>query len=806
MAFPATSAFEDFSTAADENPLSDGGNFAGPIIPGDGTSKLSSHQAVAVNGSSYGETYWATSFSGAHEVWAAIGGTSQLSYQPYVAACIQSPNTSSNAGYVLWAQSTTQIQLRRFVSGASGAALASYTSGFTLAAGDAWGMHIEGGVISCYVRVSGTWSLLGTVSDSTYTSGYVGFGWWNTAGATVGFTSFGGGNSTTPANITSSASSVSAASISITAPANLTSTPSASSGTSVTLTAPANLSGSASAVSAVSATVTAGTVVVVTPVSGVGVRSLREMFPFRLLIGSEDCTFLLSNGFTFSSVDPGGFEMCSLNIPKDMPNTLRGQTIRIDSGLHVAWEGRVSEVQRSLGNQTTITGEGNGAVLADLEAAEIFVDRDLTYWTGPSVQRQLNLVSGGFAPGGPQVAVDASNGNPSLAMTGSGPWASNANGGQIEIEALYDALGIPIGSVYVAWDFNSLAAGSFLGELLLATSDTLGTNDNGGAFSTTTGSQTVTATTSNRVFACLLFQGPSTAGGQNNAQYILYFQNLAVYGKHGLSTQGSTPGGFYPSQIAGWAVGQTSKLQPGTIPDTDATGYVLPHSVYRTAVPLNQIIDDMAKAAGWHWGVWESPTPLTGDPRPRLDFRPRPVQGEWAASCRRADCETCDVREALSGMYDTAIINYTSIEGLKRSVTVTADNPVLDLAGVHRTVELNGGTMTSAAASTFGQIALNLLYTQARVAGSIVIPGVIDNRGPYPAWLLKPGIDRLRIIDLPSTDAFGIYNDVPLTRMECSGSTDGFKTSLEVGQGGNLVETLQSRLTAVATLAGQGGA
>jgi hypothetical protein len=121
-------------------------------------------------------------------------------------------------------------------------------------------------------------------------------------------------------------------------------------------------------------------------------------------------------------------------------------------------------------------------------------------------------------------------------------------------------------------------------------------------------------------------------------------------------------------------------------------------------------------------------------------------------------------------------------------------------------VILNGGTMTAATATAFGQIALILLLQQGRVSGSVEISTAIDGPvGPKAPWLLKAGIDRLRIADLPSQDAWGEYNDVPLTRVECSVSDSGISTSLEVGTGADLVETLQARLSAAATLAGQGG-
>src|ERR1035437_496054 len=118
---------------------------------------------------------------------------------------------------------------------------------------------------------------------------------------------------------------------------------------------------------------------------------LKTQWPFKLIIGSEDCTFLLDNGGTFSNADPGGFEAASFSIPKDMPQTLRGMPVRLDCGLEVAWEGRVSEVQRSLGSKTAIQCRGYQDLLKDANASMVFVDRDLTRWQSSSLNRQVEL-------------------------------------------------------------------------------------------------------------------------------------------------------------------------------------------------------------------------------------------------------------------------------------------------------------------------------------------------------------------------------------------------------------------------------
>lgn len=528
---------------------------------------------------------------------------------------------------------------------------------------------------------------------------------------------------------------------------------------------------------------------------------LSALAPLRITLGADNVTTYIADGLTFSNVDPGGFEMCSLEIPKDLPQVLRGTPIRIDSGLSVAWEGRVAQIQRSLGNQTKITGEGYGALLKDNALAQIFVDQDFTQWQGPSVQRQINLVGAGFGPGGPQITSDISTGNPAIALQFTGSWAA---GGRPVIEALYDSQGVPIASVYYSAVFGANAAGGvFTADVLLGTTDTMTTIDQTGNFSTN-GSGTLAASAGNRVFVDLLAEGATATGGADGNVYAVYFDAIAVYGNHGLTGRGPAPVGFYSSDIAAYVADLVPGLQLGTVQTADQ--FILPQSSYPTPVGMDQIINDMAVAAGWHWGVWESPAPLTGNPTPRFDFRARPNLGEFTAFCLRRDCDTVDIQEDLSNQYDTAEITYTDVVGRSRAVSVTLDNPILDAANVHRTVTLNGGTMTGATAAAFGTEALALLAAQARVAGTVTISGPIDGpAGQMPAWMLRAGIDQLRIGDLPSTDAYGTYSTLPISRVETSASAQGFTTTVELGSGGSLVETLQARLSSVTTLAGQGG-
>lgn len=540
--------------------------------------------------------------------------------------------------------------------------------------------------------------------------------------------------------------------------------------------------------------------------------SLRDLSPLRVIIGNDDVTpYLQDSGFTFSNVDPGGFESLSAQFPRDMPTTLRGLPIRVDSGLHVAWEGRVAQVQRSLGNNTVITGEGYGALLKDRAQSMVFVDRDMTRWGSPSYQRQANLISVSLNTDGLsfQMAADP-GGLPSLVFSGAYPWAGN----QI-VEAWYDAgPDNVIAVIYV--DSSSQINGAYAftttastGELNIGSvADAVGSGFSGSHLIAVGSSIQILPSVQRYALISVSNDGPDVSGSPPTGVPIgIALSNPAVYGNHGLTGRGATPQGFYPSDIAGFAISQVPGLQLGVTQLTDASNYIVPHSAYYAPVTLDQIVADMATAQGWHWGVWESPSPLIGDARPRCDFRPRPAPGAFTAFCRRQDCSNLDIREDLTQQYNVAVVTYTDVAGVPGAAVVTTGNPILDAAAIPlKVLPIPAGTMTPATAALYGAEILAITNVQQRVAGTIEIISPIDTGVGYaPAWLLKAGIDRLRIADVPSTDAFGSMSDYPISRVECSLSSGGFSTSVEIGSGASLVETLNARVQAATALAGQGG-
>ncbi len=567
--------------------------------------------------------------------------------------------------------------------------------------------------------------------------------------------------------------------------------------------------------------------------------STRDEYPLRLIIDGEDCTFEVGEGFTFANSHPGGYEAASFPIPHDKPTIKRGQTARLESGLSVAWEGRIKEVQRSLGAKTLIQCEGFRVLLAEASEAEIFVDRELSRWGSPSVSRELARVRAGYTPGGPELTDDPATLKPAIGLTCSGPWESTT---RPAIEAWYNSGGIRIGGMTYLWAgpgalgkvapsesgcwINPTDEHWFWGATLAKTSTAEGLQENPSfrGYGPSLLGEFVSAPADEAFFA-LLQLVYSAAGGTSGAEYTLLWEDLAIFGyrmQQLYVSEGESNTvingpyeevgavGVWGSDVVKLAVSLLDTVQLGFIGTTGTPAQrktaiegqpVIPHLVYRTPVPLEKWIDDAAKYNGWHWGVWAPREYLTTtNTLPRVDFTEVPEQGNPTAWAWRNQCEGLDIREAIDNQYDTAVVSYNEPSGEENFVTATYANPLLEARGIHRELNLSFGTGTEATAKAYGELQLAVLATQGNVTGSCTIVEPIQKMqgGRFPAYMLHAGQDRLRIPDLPTEDdtAFGADTDLLVTRVECSGTAEGLQTSLEFGIGVNLIETLTARLEA----------
>lgn len=522
----------------------------------------------------------------------------------------------------------------------------------------------------------------------------------------------------------------------------------------------------------------------------------------QVIAADRDLTGAYS-GLTMSNTDPGGFEALTVQ-PSGAAGIEPGDTITVRCGLDVAWQGRVNEPgQRDRDQRTrpTIAAVGQGAKLTDGRMSEIYVDRDLGKWRGPSRARQIDLAATyGFHS---HEASPDPSGTPALLTRITGAWS----GRQPICQAVYDAgSGLTVAAVYYDYQAGgslSLSDTNWVLQLVSANDDQHAGNENVSVRTGPNPSYYTPATPRRTMTIQHLYA--VQPGGVDGNNYDVHWRLPAVYGNHGLTKRGTDPGGFYPSDIAGHA-----HTQSGAAFDTQVTvssDFILPHAVYREPVPHERVIGDMAKLLGWHWGVWEPRSVLSDTPV--FLFAPPPTD----ATCfiARSDCSDLDAPKVrLDRLYDTAKVTYQDGGGSSGVATVTLANPHLAEAGITgRVLDLQLGQGTQAAAEAFGAQALKLALASARGGGSATLPLTVGlpGGGGKPACLLKAGRDRIRITDLPDSGPLTATGsdrlDTFLVRRVETTVTNGLpRTRVEFDGGADLLEVLQARLAVAQAVAG----
>lgn len=193
MTFPTTGILDNF-TRANENPLSDGGQWGGVLLEGDSALEVVSDQCKGT-ASGFCDATWDTGFSGGVEVYFHVTGFGGGGWGPSAFAHTSGEGTSSPNGYYLWTENTNEVHLDRLDAGSPTSLIDA--TGLAFADGDGFGMSVGAdGTLTAWHQPggSGGWVSLGTAHDTTYTSGKLGLGVTDDTG---GFTDFGGGETIT---------------------------------------------------------------------------------------------------------------------------------------------------------------------------------------------------------------------------------------------------------------------------------------------------------------------------------------------------------------------------------------------------------------------------------------------------------------------------------------------------------------------------------------------------------------------------------------------------------------------------------
>lgn len=451
-------------------------------------------------------------------------------------------------------------------------------------------------------------------------------------------------------------------------------------------------------------------------------------------------------------------------------HTQRDQAATLEdlgAGGETAWEGRVQQLPRSHGADTTITVGcvGWAAHLKDDPGfREIYVDRDLSHWEGPSAARRATMLAGTVGP--QDFALDANDATqqPGLSTRVTSPWALSA---RPDSEAIYDAgANLPLGSMYYAWTKGSniiYTDANWIWGALLATDDTIASSDSSGSLRAAgPGTGTLTATTTRRVAMVQLWYQSGPVTGQENTVYDILWTCLAVYGSHGLTKQGTDSAtsakGFYASDMIRHAVRKGAPLLSAEFASAggliEPTAFVIPHAEFRDPTTIENVILALNAYHLWEWGVWEGKSFFYRAPSAdRLTWEARLDEGV------SLDLEGDTGDQVFNGV----VVHYTLPDGSKRTVgppgstcdstdsalaDTSASNPV-NAHGIPRRWAILNLSVTAelTAATQIGRVYLAEKALPQR-QGRLSAKGHLRHptAGWRPAWEVRAG-DWVRISD-----------------------------------------------------------
>lgn len=467
-------------------------------------------------------------------------------------------------------------------------------------------------------------------------------------------------------------------------------------------------------------------------------------------------------GLSFKTRQGDGFADASVTLSRRIDRDyvdlglLREVTIVGTDG-SIAYEGRVQGMPRSLqsAHEVSVNMAGWMSHAKDRKMTAIYVDRDLTRWQTASVQRRINLAAASFGATDPQLVQDTFTGSPSLRLTTAPKWTATT---LPACEALYDANGIAIGSLYYAWKRSAnLGSGgtSWSWQPFLAVEDTLVTTDATGDLEAAgPGSGTLTATTTNRVFAAVSLSYGAGPSGADNTDYSLYWTCLAVYGTHGLTKRGTAsftdPQGFTSSDVIRHLVATyCPKLSTAGVQDTS---YVQTQVVFRERTYPYDAFLSVNRPHRWLLSCYDNKT---------IYYRPTDLTDyDWEV--RLSDFGTAiqlqgdDTENLANGI----AVNYTDVNtGMGKTLTPDNDSSLADVsptnpanvAGYKVWTELDISTpITKDMALQMGRAAL-ADFNAPKAPGTITVKSFIRDRAGHwqPVWKVRAD-DRIAITDHPN--------------------------------------------------------
>jgi hypothetical protein len=419
-------------------------------------------------------------------------------------------------------------------------------------------------------------------------------------------------------------------------------------------------------------------------------RIIREHPPLRLTVGVETPSGRharwawdevnpanVPSQLGFSTVMPGGFERFGCTLERDSRLTysdteeLSKITVYAADG-SVRWQGQLEKVPDSGGYQQQESPEAVGmqALLEENTGArEIYVDADLTRWTGAPLERKVSLLNASVDE--EDASLAPSNGLPALVAQLTGAWSRVRHS-----EGWYDSKGIPIGLMKLAWqlqaagkigdDVTTDTSFSWIAALCAEETAALGeTQDISPELRAAgpTGTATLAAT-ARRVFARVRLRYGAFPAGSDGVTYPVAFPVLALYGAHGLPLYGALGAAEAPGVLASDAIANAiGRWAPGLSFTTGANGTIEPSTfvVSNLAFTAPTTVAEMIKQATRYelpdWAVWEGPT---------FYINERGARGrEWLARVGPAQLQQTGPQ--VSRLWNGVVVTYRDFMGVERT-------------------------------------------------------------------------------------------------------------------------------------------
>lgn len=472
--------------------------------------------------------------------------------------------------------------------------------------------------------------------------------------------------------------------------------------------------------------------------------------------------------FEFDTAIPGGFGPGEIVLPR--PADFDPLDIRLlaltriyeaetNRTLH---EGRISGISELGPSQIRLELEGMAKHLEDDNTARLIgIDRDLSAWSGPSVQRRLNQIAAGQAVFDPSVQPDPTTFQSALALEFQGAWVA---GGLPLAEAWYDADGLSLGALDYAWKKNAnvnAADANFSWTGRLSSDDLLASSDSTGELRAVgPGSGTLVATASDRKFARVVL-AYLAANGIAGATYSLFLTLLGVIGDHGLPLQGSVAApnigrGLLVSDLVDYIVGSWAPLVTRTLGkegSIEPTAFAVPHCVFKEDTNAAAMVESLAVFGGvalrpLDWGVYDWFGPRTFFMRsPGTYGRTWRVRRDQAAEPLDAGPDAQKLINGIKVVYDDGTGKKLSVgppgsfSTLETSdmQDMDADNPANQDGARHWPV-YDAGITSQDGALLIGRMKLNDAKTQDWRGTISIKDTALDEAGnEFPAGLVRAG-------------------------------------------------------------------